>query len=187
MKISEIIKAAATIGAPFFPALAAAIPVVNALLPDDKKLPDTATGSDVEVAIKGLPADRQVELLNSDIDLEKTKVIENTKVTQALAEVDKAGASTRPAIAKSFSRTVCFVVNLIVSMWAYSVMKGDQQMLSTINNSWQMILATITPLLLVIKAYFAMRTDEKNTRQHTANGLASPLKGVASLISAIRK
>jgi len=187
MKISEIIKAAATIGAPFFPALAATIPVVNAFLPDDKKLPDTATGSDVEVAIKGLPADRQVELLNSGIDLEKTKVIENTKVTQTLAEVDKAGASTRPEIAKSFSLTVCFVVILIVSMWAYSVMKGDQQMLSTINNSWQMILATITPLLLVIKAYFAMRTDEKNTRQHTANGLASPLKGVASLISAIRK
>jgi hypothetical protein len=187
MKISEIIKAAATIGAPFFPALAAAIPVVNAFLPDDKKLPDTATGGDVEGAIRGLPADRQVELLNADIDLEKTKVIENTKVTQALAEVDKAGASTRPAIAMCFTITVCFNALLTVSMWAYAVLAGQNELLTTIIDSWQMILAINAPFLLVIKAYFGMRTDEKNTRQHTANGLASPLKGIASVISAIRK
>jgi hypothetical protein len=187
MKISEIIKAAATIGAPFFPALAATIRVVNAFLPDDKRLPDTATGSDVDVAIKGLPADRQVELLNADIDLEKTKVIENTKVTQALAEVDKAGASTRPAIAKSFSRTVCFVVILIASMWAYAVLAGKNELLEIIIDSCLMIVALIAPLLAVIRSYFGLRTDEKNTRQHTANGLASPLKGVASFISAIRK
>lgn len=187
MKISDILKAGATIGAAFFPPLAAVIPVVNAFMPSGQKLAETATGSEVSAAIATLPPEQQSTLLGAEIDLEKTKVIEHTKVISELAKVDATGNSTRPDIAVDFSRVISYVVILIVTMWAVAVYNSDTNPLSTINESWPFILAIITPLLAVIRSYFGMRTDEKNTRQHAANGTQAPLKGIANLISMIRK
>ena len=188
MKISEILKVGAMIGAPFFPALAAVLPVVNALLPDGKKLPDTATGAEINAAINGLPPEQQEMILNAEIDLEKTKVLEHTKVIDRLAAVDLVGASTRPASSMGFTYVVCYVVILVVTMWAVSIYEASaSERLQSINNGWPMILALIAPLLTVIRSYFGMRTDEKNTRQHTANGLTAPMKGLAKFISAVRK
>jgi len=187
MKISAILKAGAALASTFYPPLAGVIPIVNAFLPNDQQINESSTGLEVQAAIKTLPPGQQEMILSAEIDLKKTEVIEHTKVIEALADADSTGNSTRPKIAEDCSKTVNFVVILIVSMWAYSVLGKDAGLLKTIQDSWQMILAIIVPLLTIIRAYFGMRTDEKNTRQHTANGMSAPLKGFAKIISAIRK
>ncbi len=186
MKVSDILTAAATVGSMFFPALGPVINLANTLLPADKQVPESATGDDVAEAIKGLPMDRQAMILSADIDLKKTEILEHTKITSVLAKTDITGNSTRPAIADDFAKVISFVIILMVSMWAYAVMTGNKEMLGIIQDSWQMILAVTVPPLAVIRSYFGMRTDEKNTRQFAARGLNAPLRGIANVVNAWR-
>lgn len=186
MKIADILRLGATAGAIAFPPLAAALPLINAFLPPDKRLDGVATGNDILMAMAGLPQDKQEFILNAEIDLEKTKVIEHGKIQQALAAVDIAGKSTRPGTVVKLTNTICYVIILVVTMWAVAIFASELEMVGMITDGWPMILAIITPMLAVVRSYFGMRTDEKNTRQHMAHGHGKQLAGLAAVVGAMR-
>lgn len=186
MKIREILKLGAVAGAVAFPPLAAALPLINAFLPPDKQLDGVATGNDILAGMAGLPQDKQDYILDAEIDLEKTKVIEHSKIQQSLAAVDLAGKSTRPMTVTKLTNTICYVIILVVTMWAVAILAKELDMVKMITDGWPMILAIITPMLAVVRSYFGMRTDEKNTRQHMAHGHSKPLAGMAALVGAMR-
>lgn len=186
MKIREILKLGAIAGAVAYPPLAAALPLINAFLPPDKRFDNVATGNDILAGMAGMPIDQQNMILEAEIDLEKTKVIEHSKIQQALAAVDMTGNSTRPMTVVKLTNAVCYVIVLVVTMWAVAIFASELEMVGMITDGWPMILAIITPMLAVVRSYFGMRTDEKNTRQHVAHGYSRPLQGIAAVVGAMR-
>ena len=106
MKLKQILEGAATVGSVYYPPLAAAIPLINAFLPNDEKLSEVATLGEVNTAIDKLPHDVRQSLYEADIDLEKTEILEFTKIQTMLNEADNKGSSTRPSIALGFPVTI---------------------------------------------------------------------------------
>ena len=47
---------------------------VNALLPNDKQLPNTATGEQLGNAVSNLPPDKQAEILSKEFDVDITQI-----------------------------------------------------------------------------------------------------------------
>jgi hypothetical protein len=186
MKIKDILRAAASVSAIGYPPLAAALPLINSLLPQNEHIAEHDTGDYIAARIAGLSPEQQARINDSEIDLEKTKVIEHTKIQQALAEVDITGRSTRPETVTKLTNTVCFTVIAVVTVWCISIINSDKDMAGSIIDGWPMIIALIAPMLAVIRSYFGMRTDEKNTRQHMAHGADKPLNGLAGIVRAIR-
>jgi hypothetical protein len=174
MKLKQILEGALAAGSIAYPPLSAAIPIINAFLEPSKKLIGEASGEQVNSAIMTLPHDKQLILMEAEIDVAKTEVLEFTKVQTVLNAADANGSSTRPQIAKDFSRIVAFVVISIITMFVVSVINKDYEALKLLQNNWQLILATIGPLLLVIRSYFGMRTDEKKARQYSAFNIEKP-------------
>jgi len=186
MKIKDIITAAVAVGGIVYPPLIAALPLINSFLAKDQQLGNFSTGRQVSGAIDQLIPEVRVQIRESEIDLEKTKVIEHSKIQHALAAVDITGQSTRPSTVIKLTNTVCFTVITVVSVWCASIIAKDQEMVSSVIDGWPMIIALIGPMLAVIRSYFGTRTDEKNTRQHMAHGADKPLSGLAGIVRAVR-
>lgn len=176
MKISEILKKGAGIGASLFPQLNAVLTVVNAILPNDQKLPVDATGSEIESAIGYLPKEQRESILITEMELEKTNIVENTKVFQALVEAEKIGSSNRPHVVLLFAYVTAIVSLSIVSICAYAVITKDKEIIESFGLLWPVFLAVLTCLVSIPQRYFGMRTKEKITRQNAAMGMIEPEK-----------
>ena len=88
--------------------------VVNDLLPDDKKLPIHATGDEVKNAIDALPADQRASIMLKEFDVEIAEINNWSKIQASLSDADKAGASSRPFIARMMAWVVLFSVDFSV-------------------------------------------------------------------------
>lgn len=167
MKIFDVLKkVGGGIIKQVFPAAGAVIDVVNAVLPDDKKLTDTATGTEVEEAIKTLPPDQQAAILNRQFDVQIEEMKSFSRDIATLADVDKAGASTRPQIAIMMAWLICYGVGVAITGWALALYYGKV----TLEGSWPLMLAILgTPTSLLLQ-YFGKRTKEKIARYETGTG-----------------
>ncbi len=171
----------------FIPGGGAILGLVNEFLPDNKKLGGDATGTDVEAAIKSLPPEQQADLLSKKLDVEIAEIEGHTNVVQTLAEVDKAGASTRPRIAIIMAWVVAGTISIFVLVWAIAILGNKSETLKQLAAAWPMMLSILTPPVALLRGYFGMRTKEKQSRYSTAFGL--PLKGgfLTEMISAIKR
>lgn len=157
-------KVGGSILADIVPGGHAILSVVNSFLPDDKKLPATATGQDIQSAVSSLPADQQAKLLTKEFDVEITSIQEHTKVIEALCDVDKTGNTTRPTIAIMMSYIVAFSVVIVISVLAVSIIKNDIETIKAIGDSWPLIVAILGTPTALLRAYFGMRTKEKQQK-----------------------
>ena len=159
---------------------------VNAILPPDKQLPNTATGKDVDFVIQGLPADQRAGVLNKEFDVELTQIKESYSALRTMLEQDaKTPHSTRPKIALGAFRVVAFSCVIVISIWAYGVLDGDSELVKTVTDGWAFILAVIAPFVILLKSYFGVLKTEHRNRLDAANG--STASGIASLISSFIK
>lgn len=160
--------------------------VINEFLPEDKHVTGASTGKEIEEAIKTLPPEQQAELLAKEIDVEIAEITEHTKVIAALAEVDKAGASTRPRIAMILTYYVVFVGGLLMLILAGAVIFKQKDTLDLLYKYWPLALSLIGPAIALLERYFGKRTREKEARYAGAFGV--PMKGgvVSSVISALK-
>ena len=153
------------------PAAGELIDVVNEFLPEDKKLPGDATGSQLEEAVmENLSPDQQAEIMNRKFDVEIKEIKAHSTNLKTLAEADIAGASTRPEIAMMMAKTVVFTIIVMVSMLAVAILKNNIKMIAELAASWQLVLAIIATPCALLRAYFAMRTKEKGMRANFAAG-----------------
>lgn len=187
MKLKDIIGGAAAIAGTLNPAIGAAIGLVNGFLPDDKKLPETATGSEVANAIQTLPPGQQASLLEKEIDLETTKIKESNETVRMMLESDaKNPHSTRPYIAKHSFHVVAFTIIIVVSLWAYAVGSDKQAMVKTIMEGWPFILGVLGPLVVLLRTYFGVLKQEQSNKLNAAN--KQPVGGgMASLVAGLIK
>jgi len=184
MKLSDIlIKAGSTILKTLIPGSGLLIDSVNAFLPKDKKLPNDATGIQVADAVNTLPPDQRVLVLMKEYDVEIVEINSWTQVQSSLAEADKSGASTRPKIALMMAKIVSFVVVAYSSALIIAIILDRVSMITSLSNTWPLMLAIIATPTLLLRAYFGMRSKEKENRYNVATGQSIQpgfLKGLLS-------
>lgn len=160
---------------------------VNEFLPDDQKLPNGATGNDLNNAILKLPAEQQASIMEKEFDVEITQIQESYSTVRAALESDaKNPQSTRPYIAKGSFHVVAFVLVVTICTWCYGVITADELMVKTIVEGWPFIIAILGPLVTLLWAYFGILKQEHKNKLDAANGASTP-PGIAGILSAITK
>ena len=184
MKLSDIlIKAGSTILKTLIPGSGLLIDSVNAFLPEDKKLPNDATGTQVADAVNTLPPDQRVLVLMKEYDVEIAEITSWTQVQSSLAEADKSGASTRPKIALMMAKIVSFVVVAYSSALIIAIILDRVSMITSLSNTWPLMLAIIATPTLLLRAYFGMRSKEKENRYNVAMGQSIQPSFLTGLLS----
>lgn len=156
--------------------------VVNEFLPDDHKLTEKSTGADIQDSISKMNPASQAELLNKQFDVEITEIQEHTKVIAALGEVDKTGNSTRPFIALMMAWVVAFAIVGLIIMLGVAINDKDSATVTAIGNNWPLVLALLGIPSGLLRAYFGMRTKEKQQKYHAISN-SQPKSVVSDLVS----
>jgi len=158
--------------------------VVNEFLPDDSKLGDKATGTDIQDAVSSLPAEVQAQVLTKKFDVEIAAIEGHTNVVKALGDVDKTGHSTRPAIAMMMARIVAFSVVVIISFLAVAMFNKDADIITAIGDNWPLFIAILGTPTALLRSYFGMRTKEKQQKYQAVSNTApeSLFSGLINLV-----
>jgi len=172
-KLKSVIDTLATVAGIANPAIGAAIKAVNVFLPEDKKLPETATGADVASAIATLPPDIQMQLYSKEIDLEITESNNHAAIVKAMAEADGPGNTTRPYIALMMAW--CIVAQVVAVFLAIVMAAFDDTAgILALKDNWEFILVTLATPAALLRSYFGQRTEEKLGRYSVLGGGAVP-------------
>ena len=165
------------------------IDAVNAFLPEEKKLDiNTATGDAVNSAINSLPPETRASLLSKELDVEIEEEKGFTTRFAAAMEADKTGNSTRPQIALMMAYTVCFVIVIFSSMWIVAIFRNQVDLMDKLKECWPLMLAVIATPTALLRAYFAMRSKEKEARYQMASNQEVSVGGMISgIITALKK
>lgn len=186
MNIWEIVK---TVGPRILdvalPGAGVALQAVNAFLPDDKKLPATATGEQLGAAMQSLTPEQQATLAEKQFDVEIVEIQESHSTVRAMLESDAANPhTTRPYIAKQAFHVIAFSIIATTAMWSYAVLIENDTMVKTIMDGWVFVVGVNGTLATLLLAYFGVLRKEHKQKMDAANG-AAPQTGLAGIISAI--
>ena len=187
MKLFDIIaKVGGEIISKTVPGGAAILGVVNAILPDDKKLPIGATGDQVSMAISNLPPEQRRRLLEKEFEVEITNIEESNETLRTMLEHDANNPhSTRPYIAKHSFHVVGVCVLVTLGLWAYAIGIENESMVQVIMEGWPFLLSVIGPLVSLLWAYFGVLKNEKKATMDAANN--RPTGNLISTISGLFK
>ena len=155
------------------------VDLINEFLPDEKRLPKTATGLDAQNAVDSLPPEARMQLMAKELDVEIAEVNAWASVQQSLAEADSAGSSSRPQIANRMSWLVVLQVSSLTFAIMFGAVTGDDRVLIALSNSWEMLTASMGIPSMVLLQYFGKRTKEKIERYNLAMGQQAPTLGTA--------
>lgn len=162
------------------------VDAINAFLPVDKQLPANATGAQATAAVATLPPDQQASVLSKEVDLDIAEVNAWARVQGSLADADKSGASTRPAIAKMMAWTVVYAVIAFVTAWIICIAYHQDATLKVLGDSWPLMVTVLGTPTALLRAYFAMRTREKRARYSAAVGQAAQPNVLADIVRAVK-
>jgi len=162
---------------------AAALPVINSFLPDDKKLDESSTGADAQSAVDALPPAARENLMLANITLETEKVKGRTARYEAMCAAD--GQETRAKMVMRAMNTLIALSLIFLAFvgWVY-VTKG-----ATVAANPAMValfLSIVGPFAYVVRAYFGDLKSETQSRHATVDDKAHPLKGLGAVIAAIK-
>ena len=169
------------------PGGAAIVGAVNALLPADSQLPETATGKDVVTAIQSLPPEQRGAVMMKEFEVDITQIKESHSTVRAMLEADAATPhTTRPYIAKGSFHVVAFTIIAAVSIWSYGVSTQNAELVKAVMDGWPFILAVIAPLVILLHAYFGVLRQEQKNRLDAAGGSTTP-SGIMGLVTSLIK
>jgi hypothetical protein len=186
MKIGDILRTAAAVASPFIPGGPLIAAAVNEFLPDGKKIPSEATAQQIGAAVSTLTPEQQQALFEKEIDLDITESNNFRANVVALAEVDKAGASTRPEIAKWMAQLIAYAIVTSMTALFIAVWREDTSLIDAIQNAWPFLLSIIGTPTVLLRAYFGMRTDEKKSRYAASVG-QTPTNVLTALLKAFKR
>lgn len=156
------------------------IDAVNGFLPDDKKLPNTATGQDAQNAISALTPEQQASVLEKEYDVKIEQLRQSYGTLQTMLEANaKSTHTTRPKIAYQAWLVVGFVTILFATGWFIAVYSGDSEMIKAIEGSYMFVGFLLAPLIVWLNAYFGVLRDETKDRFNAAQGhKVDPVSGL---------
>jgi len=161
----------------------AALPVINAFLPDDKKLDAMATGADARSAVDGLPAEVRGQLELAEINLEVEQERGRTARYQAMCASDGQQTRAKVVMIAIWSLTALTFLFLCFAGWVY-VEKGAAAAFSA--EMVAFFFALSGTYAYVIRAYFGDLKAETQSRHATIDDKPQHPKGLAGLVAAIR-
>lgn len=155
------------------PAILAA---VNAFLPENEKLPETATGGELAAAVEKLPPEQRASLMEKEIDLKIVQEEGWTERYKAMCSGD--GQSTRPAIALMMAKVTCFVIILFTSAISIEVYLHGFDSLADNAGAWT-IFATILgiPSSVLAKYFGELRREQQNRLGAKSSGIMGQILG----------
>lgn len=161
----------------------AALPIINAFLPEDEKLNSSTSGEDAEQAIYNLPASSRETLMLADINLQVEEERGRTARYQAMSAAD--GQETRAKIVTKAMHALIglSIIFLAFVGWVY-VSKGAEAALS-----YELVAlfgAVTGTFAYVVRAYFGDLRTETQSRHATIDDKPQQVKGLAGLVAAIR-
>ena len=160
----------ASVAASLIPGGPLIIGAVNALLPDDKKLPESATGSQIADAVESLPPDARAGLMEKRIDLQIAREEGWTERYKAMTEAD--GQSTRPRIALMMAWAVVAVIGLFSAVIAYQTAQNGLSGLSDAAEAWPLIAALLGIPSGLLGKYFGEIRREQGQRLGKTGAIA---------------
>lgn len=157
---------------------------VNAMLPDDQKLPEHATGIQVQTAVASMSSEDQASIMIQQFDVKKTDIKERHASNRAMLEAEAISPhTTRPYIAKHAFHVIAIVVLVVVGFWGYGIYKSpEEDIVLQVTSGWPFILSVIGPFVILLHAYFGVLKQEQRQKLEAANGQLAP----ASLFTAIK-
>ena len=171
MKISDILKKVGTgIIKNIVPGAGAVIDIVNEFLPDDKKLPNDATGDQVQGVIESLPPADRASIMSKELDVQIEEIRGWSSVVDSLSKADASGSSTRPAIANRMAWLIVAEVAVLLICILVVVVRKDAATLKALQDSWELILVAMATPTALLRAYFGLRTQEKKARYANSVG-----------------
>ena len=198
MKFKDILNIGGTIASAVFPPVGLAIKAVNEFLPDDKKLPETATVNDIKGKLDGLTPEQQASLYERDIELKIAESANWAEVAKAHEAADATGNTTRPAIAMKmtelFIKYAMWSFGLVMIAMSADILAGvlgqDTEFTQIVmdNLAWLAAVYAV-PAMNVIVSYFAKRSDEKRARYAVSGQqpIPSSVGLIGSILGAIKK
>ena len=162
---------------------------INDELPEDSKLPVTATGEDAIAAIKGLPPERRADLMDRQFDVDIAQIKESHSTVRTMLESDAASPhTTRPKIAYQAFQVVGTTTLITISLWAYAVATGNDKMVKTVMDGWPFVLGVVAPLVILLHAYFGVLKQEHKNRLDAAGGMPTdPSTNQSAIMGKIAK
>ena len=163
------------------------VDMINGFLPDDKKLPNDATGEQISSGVMAIPPDQRAQLLSKEIDVELAEINSWTQIQGSLAEADKSGASTRPRIAMMMAWIITLSILAFSSILVVAIARNHVDMVKALADGWVLMLTIIATPTALLRAYFGMRSKEKKSRYGAATGQPAQPNLLMGVIDAIRK
>jgi len=164
----------ASVAASLIPGGPLILGAVNALLPDDKKLPQDATGSQIADAVESLPPEQRASLMEKRIDLQIAREEGWTDRYKAMTAAD--GQSTRPRIALMMAWAVVSVIGLFTVAIAYQTAQNGLSGLSDAAEAWPLIAALLgIPSGLLGKYFGELRREQAQRLGVDKTGLVAGL------------
>lgn len=158
----------------------AALPIINAFLPDDKKLPVDATGDQAQAAVKSLPPIEQSKIELAEINLEVEQERGRTERYKAMCESD--GQETR---AKTVNKAMNALITLsLIFVCAISYVYIQEGAKVAFSYELAAVYGVVTSTFAyVVRAYFGDLRAETKSRHATIDDKPR----AESLISALLK
>jgi hypothetical protein len=189
MKLWDILKTVGTgvIASVAGPAAPLVLGAINAVLPDDAKLPDNASGQQAQDALASIPASARAELMDKQFDVDIVQIKESNSTVRMMLQSDAASPhTTRPKIAYQSFQVIAFSIITTTAIWAYAVLAGKVEMVTAIMDGWVFIVGVNGTLATLLLAYFGVLKQEHKQKLNAAGG--HPSGGVmSSLISSITR
>lgn len=173
-----------TLASTLIPGGPAILAAINLMLPDDKKLPETATGGDMRNTVNQLTPEQRGSLMEKQLDVEIAEINAWEGIQGSLAAADSTGSSTRPLIALMMAWVIVGAISAIIGAWMMAIIDNDVETLKVLNGSWPALLAIVATPTALLRAYFGMRTKEKTARYSAATG--QPMGAVANIIKLLK-
>lgn len=144
---------------------------VNEFLPDNSKLPATATGSDTVTAIAQLSPEAQAEVMTKQFDVDIELIRQQYTTIQTMLTADATTPqTTRPYIAKQSFHVIAFCCVIAITVWTIGIFVKDTAMVTAVVNGWPFLLSVIAPLTVLLHAYFGVLRKEQQNKLNAANG-----------------
>jgi len=154
--------------------------VVNAMLPDDKKLPETATGSQIADAVESLPPEQRASLMEKRIDLQIAKEEGMTERYKAMAEAD--GQETRARLVNKAMNALIALTTVFISAMAWVYV--DRGAAAAFSGEMAAVFGVFSgTFAYVIRSYFGDLRTETKSRHHVIDSKPQPLGAIAAFLA----
>jgi len=175
MKLRDILRGAATIMGTLHPGIGAAIGLVNNFLPDDKKIPESSTGAEVQAAIATLTPGQQSSIMEREIDLKISQEEGWTERYKAMCQSDGQETRVRAVLDREARRAPTVPIHRKPS---------TGRNLSENSSIWMVFGILVSTPTTLLMNYFGNLRNEQANRQTAISGQKMP--SPASIMSVFR-